>query len=133
MEFTNEVWPSHCFVPIPTRAMPTPPHSPPPGPHAPPAPQTSDQIFSAKIPHHMLLFVNKSSSAQLVLQDGFRAAAGAFRGEVRRACGGDMVVVRWLQGTLASVLPVPNPGALCGGGRDRVRCRCPALLWPDAR
>ncbi|KAM4656037.1 protein disulfide-isomerase A2 isoform 2-T2 [Amazona ochrocephala] len=44
--------------------------------------ETSDQIFSAKIPHHMLLFLNKSSSAQLALRDGFRAAAGAFRGEV---------------------------------------------------
>ncbi|KAM9554407.1 protein disulfide-isomerase A2 [Guaruba guarouba] len=44
--------------------------------------ETSDQIFSAKIPHHMLLFLNKSSSSQLALRDGFRAAAGAFRGEV---------------------------------------------------
>ncbi|NWI26207.1 PDIA2 isomerase, partial [Sula dactylatra] len=44
--------------------------------------ETSDQIFGAKIPHHMLLFLNKSSSAQLALQDGFRAAAGAFRGKV---------------------------------------------------
>ncbi|KAF1494356.1 Protein disulfide-isomerase A2, partial [Pygoscelis antarcticus] len=44
--------------------------------------ETSDQIFSAKIPHHMLLFLNKSSSAQLALRDGFRAAAGTFRGEV---------------------------------------------------
>ncbi|NXS39555.1 PDIA2 isomerase, partial [Balaeniceps rex] len=52
--------------------------------------ETSDQIFSAKIPHHMLLFLNKSSSAQLALRDGFRAAASAFRGEVRRSHGGDM-------------------------------------------
>ncbi|NWY51986.1 PDIA2 isomerase, partial [Chionis minor] len=44
--------------------------------------ETSDQIFGAKIPHHMLLFVNKSSSAQLALRDGFRAAAGTFRGKV---------------------------------------------------
>uniref|UniRef100_A0A8C6J561 protein disulfide-isomerase n=1 Tax=Melopsittacus undulatus TaxID=13146 RepID=A0A8C6J561_MELUD len=44
--------------------------------------ETSDQIFSAKIPHHMLLFLNKSSSAQLALRDGFQAAAGAFRGKV---------------------------------------------------
>ncbi|NWH79274.1 PDIA2 isomerase, partial [Piaya cayana] len=41
-----------------------------------------EQIFGAKIPHHMLLFLNKSSSAQLALQDGFRAAADGFRGEV---------------------------------------------------
>ncbi|NXD62439.1 PDIA2 isomerase, partial [Eolophus roseicapillus] len=51
--------------------------------------ETSDQIFSAKIPHHMLLFLNKSSSAQLALWDGFRAAAGAFRGEVSRSHDGD--------------------------------------------
>ncbi|NXF32277.1 PDIA2 isomerase, partial [Nyctibius bracteatus] len=44
--------------------------------------KTSDQIFGAKIPHHMLLFLNESSSEQLALRDGFRAAAGAFRGEV---------------------------------------------------
>ncbi|XP_030338784.1 protein disulfide-isomerase A2 [Strigops habroptila] len=44
--------------------------------------ETSDQIFSAKIPHHMLLFLNKSSSAQLALRDGFQAAAGTFRGKV---------------------------------------------------
>ncbi|KAM6379629.1 protein disulfide-isomerase A2 [Pluvialis apricaria] len=44
--------------------------------------ETSDQIFGAKIPHHMLLFLNKSSSAQLELRDGFRAAAGTFRGKV---------------------------------------------------
>ncbi|XP_051488314.1 protein disulfide-isomerase A2 [Apus apus] len=44
--------------------------------------ETSNEIFSAKIPHHMLLFLNKSSSAQLGLQDGFQAAATAFRGQV---------------------------------------------------
>lgn len=37
----------------------------------------------------MLLFLNKSSSAQLALRDGFQAAAGAFRGEVSRSHGGD--------------------------------------------
>ncbi|NXP02300.1 PDIA2 isomerase, partial [Thinocorus orbignyianus] len=44
--------------------------------------ETSDHIFGAKIPHHMLLFLNKSSSGQLELQDDFRAAAGTFRGKV---------------------------------------------------
>ncbi|NWT20757.1 PDIA2 isomerase, partial [Vireo altiloquus] len=44
--------------------------------------ETHLQIFGAKIPHHMLLFLNKSSSEQLSLRDGFRAAAGDFRGEV---------------------------------------------------
>ncbi|NXG02085.1 PDIA2 isomerase, partial [Sakesphorus luctuosus] len=44
--------------------------------------ETSNQIFSAKIPHHMLLFLNKSSSEQLSLQDSFKAAASTFRGEV---------------------------------------------------
>ncbi|XP_019327172.1 PREDICTED: protein disulfide-isomerase A2, partial [Aptenodytes forsteri] len=60
--------------------------------------ETSDQIFSAKIPHHMLLFLNKSSSAQLALRDGFRAAAGTFRGEV-------LFVVVDVTGYGADVLP----------------------------
>ncbi|KAF1539691.1 Protein disulfide-isomerase A2, partial [Eudyptula minor] len=60
--------------------------------------ETSDQIFSAKIPHHMLLFLNKSSSAQLALWDGFRAAAGTFRGEV-------LFVVVDVTGYGADVLP----------------------------
>ncbi|XP_059682474.1 protein disulfide-isomerase A2 isoform X2 [Gavia stellata] len=60
--------------------------------------ETSDQIFSAKIPHHMLLFLNKSSSEQLELRDGFRAAAGAFRGEV-------LFVVVDVAGYGADVLP----------------------------
>ncbi|NWR30870.1 PDIA2 isomerase, partial [Tachuris rubrigastra] len=51
--------------------------------------ETSNQIFSAKIPHHMLLFLNKSSSEQLSLQDGFKAAASTFRGEVRWSHGRD--------------------------------------------
>ncbi|NXQ31567.1 PDIA2 isomerase, partial [Alaudala cheleensis] len=52
--------------------------------------ETSNEIFAAKIPHHMLLFLNKSSPEQLSLQDGFRAAAGGFRGEVRWPHGRDM-------------------------------------------
>ncbi|NXV75763.1 PDIA2 isomerase, partial [Atlantisia rogersi] len=60
--------------------------------------ETSDQIFGAKIPHHMLLFLNKSSSAQLELRDGFRAAAGAFRGKV-------LFVVVDVAGHGADVLP----------------------------
>lgn len=80
----------------------------PPPPHPPPPLQTSDQIFSAKIPHHMLLFLNKSSSAQLTLRDGFRVAAGTFRGKVRRShCGDGGVVVGCLWGTPASVSPSP--------------------------
>lgn len=83
MEFTNEVQP----VPSPVTVLQGPwlpcPHPPPP------PPQTSNQIFSAKIPHHMLLFLNKSSSEQLSLRDGFRAAAGGFRGEVRWPHGRD--------------------------------------------
>ncbi|KAM9261411.1 protein disulfide-isomerase A2 [Cariama cristata] len=59
---------------------------------------TSNQIFSANIPHHMLLFLNKSSSAQLELRDGFRAAAGAFRGKV-------LFVVVDVAGYGADVLP----------------------------
>ncbi|XP_075574509.1 protein disulfide-isomerase A2 isoform X2 [Pelecanus crispus] len=60
--------------------------------------ETSNQIFGAKIPHHMLLFLNKSSSAQLALRDGFRAAAGAFRGKV-------LFVVVDVTGYGADVLP----------------------------
>ncbi|NXE20665.1 PDIA2 isomerase, partial [Ardeotis kori] len=87
MEFTNEVRPGRSPVSIPARATA-------PSPHPPPAPQTSDQIFGIKIPHHMLLFLNKSSPAQLALRDGFRAAAGAFRGQVRRFQGRDTGVGR---------------------------------------
>ncbi|NWR80653.1 PDIA2 isomerase, partial [Centropus unirufus] len=60
--------------------------------------ETFDQIFGAKIPHHMLLFLNKSSAAQLALQDGFRAAADAFRGEVRR-------IPWWGHGVVATAHP----------------------------
>ncbi|GAB0196350.1 protein disulfide-isomerase A2 [Grus americana] len=60
--------------------------------------ETSDQIFGAKIPHHMLLFLNKSSSAHMALQDGFRAAAGTFRGKV-------LFVVVDVAGYGADVLP----------------------------
>uniref|UniRef100_A0A8C5TWY6 protein disulfide-isomerase n=1 Tax=Malurus cyaneus samueli TaxID=2593467 RepID=A0A8C5TWY6_9PASS len=59
---------------------------------------TSNQIFGAKIPHHMLLFLNKSSSEQLSLRDGFRAAADGFRGEV-------LFVVVDVTGHGADVLP----------------------------
>ncbi|XP_063200940.1 protein disulfide-isomerase A2 [Chroicocephalus ridibundus] len=60
--------------------------------------ETSDHIFGAKIPHHMLLFLNKSSSGQLALRDGFRAAAGTFRGKV-------LFVVVDVAGYGADVLP----------------------------
>lgn len=83
MEFTNEVQPVPSPVTVPRG--PWLPRS-----HPPPPPQTSDQIFGAKIPHHMILFLNKSSPEQLSLQDGFRAAAGGFRGEVRCPNGRDM-------------------------------------------
>ncbi|XP_054036697.1 protein disulfide-isomerase A2 [Dryobates pubescens] len=60
--------------------------------------ETSSQIFGVKIPHHMILFLNKSSSDQLALQDSFRAAAGAFRGKV-------LFVVVDVTGYGAEVLP----------------------------
>ncbi|PKU29288.1 protein disulfide-isomerase a2 [Limosa lapponica baueri] len=60
--------------------------------------ETSDHIFGAKIPHHMLLFLNKSSSGQLQLRDDFRAAAGTFRGKV-------LFVVVDVAGYGADVLP----------------------------
>ncbi|XP_061847921.1 protein disulfide-isomerase A2 [Colius striatus] len=60
--------------------------------------ETSDQIFSAKIPHHMLLFLNTSSPEQLALRESFQAAAGTFRGKV-------LFVVVDVTGHGASVLP----------------------------
>ncbi|KAM6114106.1 LOW QUALITY PROTEIN: protein disulfide-isomerase A2 [Pterocles gutturalis] len=42
--------------------------------------ETSDLIFGANISHHMLLFLNTSSPAQLALRDGFQAAAAALPG-----------------------------------------------------
>ncbi|XP_062444127.1 protein disulfide-isomerase A2 isoform X2 [Rhea pennata] len=44
--------------------------------------KTSDYIFGAQIPHHMLLFLDKTQPAQLELQGPFQEAAAAFRGEV---------------------------------------------------
>ncbi|XP_062444126.1 protein disulfide-isomerase A2 isoform X1 [Rhea pennata] len=44
--------------------------------------ETSDYIFGAQIPHHMLLFLDKTQPAQLELQGPFQEAAAAFRGEV---------------------------------------------------
>ncbi|NWU92350.1 PDIA2 isomerase, partial [Upupa epops] len=44
--------------------------------------ETSDQIFQAGIPHHMILFFNGSSPAQLTLREGFQAVARDFRGKV---------------------------------------------------
>ncbi|NWX19955.1 PDIA2 isomerase, partial [Aegotheles bennettii] len=98
MEYTPEVWAGHCPVPIPARAMA-------PSPHPSPAPQTSDQIFGAKIPHHMLLFLNKSAPAQLELRDEFQKVAGAFRGEVRRYHGGDAAGGRGAPWHLCCVSP----------------------------
>lgn len=78
MDFSNEVW----MPPAPALVWPRGAR-----PHPPPAPQTSSQIFGAKIPHHMLLFLNTSVAEQQALRDEFRAAAGTFRGEVRRSHG----------------------------------------------
>ncbi|XP_040539146.1 protein disulfide-isomerase A2 [Gallus gallus] len=60
--------------------------------------ETSSQIFGAKIPHHMLLFLNTSVAEQQALRDEFRAAAGTFRGEV-------LFVVVDVDGYGATVLP----------------------------
>lgn len=78
MDFSNEVWMPPAPAPAWLRGA---------RPHPPPAPQTSSQIFGAKIPHHMLLFLNTSVAEQQALRDEFRAAAGTFRGEVRRSHG----------------------------------------------
>ncbi|XP_032086864.1 protein disulfide-isomerase A2 [Thamnophis elegans] len=44
--------------------------------------KNSSKIFGAKIPHHLLLFINKSVDSQLGLLDPFREGAAAFRGQV---------------------------------------------------
>ncbi|OXB53966.1 hypothetical protein ASZ78_006724 [Callipepla squamata] len=63
--------------------------------------ETSNEIFGAKIPHHMLLFLNTSVAEQQELRHEFRAAAGAFRGEV-------LFVVVDVDGYGATVLPFFN-------------------------
>ncbi|XP_063788502.1 protein disulfide-isomerase A2 [Pseudophryne corroboree] len=44
--------------------------------------QTSEKIFAAKIPNHLLLFINKTEEYQLQLIDNFRDAAPEFKGKV---------------------------------------------------
>ncbi|XP_042294015.1 protein disulfide-isomerase A2 [Sceloporus undulatus] len=44
--------------------------------------QNSSKIFGAKIPNHLLLFINKTVESQLQLLGGFQGAASAFRGQV---------------------------------------------------
>ncbi|KAM8798351.1 protein disulfide-isomerase A2 [Eudromia elegans] len=44
--------------------------------------ETSERIFGAKIPHHMLLFLNATEPAHLELREPFREAAASFRGQV---------------------------------------------------
>ncbi|XP_068102530.1 protein disulfide-isomerase A2 [Hyperolius riggenbachi] len=44
--------------------------------------QTSDKLFSVKIPHHLLLFINKTEEHQLQLLENFRAAAAEYKGKV---------------------------------------------------
>ncbi|KAM3917209.1 protein disulfide-isomerase A2 [Leptodactylus fuscus] len=44
--------------------------------------QTSEKIFAAKIPNHLLLFINKTVVDQLQLLENFRQAAPEFKGKV---------------------------------------------------
>uniref|UniRef100_A0ABM5EZH7 protein disulfide-isomerase n=1 Tax=Pogona vitticeps TaxID=103695 RepID=A0ABM5EZH7_9SAUR len=44
--------------------------------------ENSSRIFGAKVPNHLLLFLNKTVVSQLELLSGFRGAAAAFRGQV---------------------------------------------------
>ncbi|XP_053551046.1 protein disulfide-isomerase A2 [Bombina bombina] len=44
--------------------------------------ETSEKIFAAKIPNHLLLFVNKTDEPQLQLIENFRKAAPEFKGKV---------------------------------------------------
>uniref|UniRef100_A0A4X1UN64 Protein disulfide-isomerase A2 n=1 Tax=Sus scrofa TaxID=9823 RepID=A0A4X1UN64_PIG len=45
-------------------------------------PQTSPKIFAARIPNHLLLFINQTLAAHLERLSGFREAAPRFRGQV---------------------------------------------------
>ncbi|XP_077305619.1 protein disulfide-isomerase A2 [Lithobates pipiens] len=44
--------------------------------------QTSERIFAAKIPNHLLLFINKTEESQLQLLENFRGAAAEFKGKI---------------------------------------------------
>ncbi|XP_020942596.1 protein disulfide-isomerase A2 isoform X2 [Sus scrofa] len=44
-------------------------------------PQTSPKIFAARIPNHLLLFINQTLAAHLERLSGFREAAPRFRGQ----------------------------------------------------
>ncbi|KAM5152455.1 protein disulfide-isomerase A2 [Mantella aurantiaca] len=44
--------------------------------------ETSEKIFAAKIPNHLLLFINKTEESQLQLLENFRGAAAEFKGKV---------------------------------------------------
>lgn len=44
--------------------------------------QTSEKIFAAKIPNHLLLFINKTVEDQLQLLENFREAAPDYKGKV---------------------------------------------------
>ncbi|KAH0632096.1 hypothetical protein JD844_020159 [Phrynosoma platyrhinos] len=44
--------------------------------------QNSSKIFGAKIPNHLLLFINKTVESQVQLLGSFQGAASAFRGQV---------------------------------------------------
>ncbi|XP_056390434.1 protein disulfide-isomerase A2-like isoform X2 [Hyla sarda] len=44
--------------------------------------ETSEKIFAAKIPNHLLLFINKTVGEQLQLIENFRQAAPDFKGKV---------------------------------------------------
>ncbi|KAM9305235.1 protein disulfide-isomerase A2 [Gastrophryne carolinensis] len=44
--------------------------------------QTSDKIFAAKIPNHLLLFINKTEVSHLQLLENFRGAAAEYKGKV---------------------------------------------------
>ncbi|KAG8433371.1 hypothetical protein GDO86_017594 [Hymenochirus boettgeri] len=44
--------------------------------------ETSEKIFAAKIPNHLLLFINKSEESQLPLAEHFHKAAAEFKGKI---------------------------------------------------
>ncbi|NP_001011281.1 protein disulfide-isomerase A2 precursor [Xenopus tropicalis] len=44
--------------------------------------ETSDKIFAAQIPNHLLLFINKTEDSQLALLEHFRKAATHFKGKI---------------------------------------------------
>uniref|UniRef100_F6QYR2 protein disulfide-isomerase n=1 Tax=Equus caballus TaxID=9796 RepID=F6QYR2_HORSE len=85
--------------------------------------QTSPKIFAAKIPNHLLLFINQTLAPHQELLAGFGEAAPPFRGQ---GLGGGRE--GGAAGRRGAQRGLPVAGAVCGGGRGcRQRPRAAVL------